>query len=43
MSGFRRSAMYQEIKAYVKEQTGLSVSNLYITQLKREYSDTKFL
>lgn len=30
-------ATYKEIKAYVKEQTGLQVSNLYIAQIKRKY------
>ena len=29
-------ATYEEIKAYVKEQTGLSVSSLYIAQVKRK-------
>ena len=29
-------ATYEEIKAYVKEQTGLEVSNLYIAQVKRK-------
>ncbi len=28
MSGFRKGATYQEIKDYVKEQTGVQVSNL---------------
>ena len=36
MSGFRKGATYQEIKAYVKEQTGLSVSSLYIAQIKKK-------
>lgn len=36
MSGFQKGATYQEIKDYVKEQTGLSVSNLYIAQVKRK-------
>ena len=36
MSVFRKDATYQEIKEYVKEQTGLSVSNLYIAQTKRK-------
>ena len=36
MSGFRKGATYQEIKDYVKEQTGLSVSSLYISQVKRK-------
>ncbi|MCD8125192.1 MAG: hypothetical protein LUE23_09225 [Lachnospiraceae bacterium] len=30
-------ATYQEIKTYVKEQTGLSVSSLYIAQVKQKY------
>lgn len=30
-------ATYEEIKAYVLEQTGLQVSNLYIAQVKREF------
>ncbi len=30
-------ATYQEIKAYVKEQTGFSVSSLYIAQVKQKY------
>ena len=29
-------ATYEDIKAYVKEQTGLQVSNLYIAQIKRK-------
>ena len=36
MSGFQKGATYQEIKEYVKEQTGLSVSTLYISQIKRK-------
>lgn len=36
MSSFRKGATYQEIKAYVKEQTGLSVSSLYIAQIKKK-------
>ena len=36
MSGFRKGATYQEIKDYVKEQTGLSVSSVYISQIKRK-------
>ena len=36
MSGFRKGATYQEIKDYVKEQTGLLVSSLYISQIKRK-------
>lgn len=30
-------ASYREIKAYVQEHFGLSVSNLYIAQVKRKY------
>lgn len=30
-------ATYDEIKAYVKEHTGLSVSSLYIAQVKQKY------
>lgn len=29
-------ATYEEIKAYVKEKTGLQVNNLYIAQVKRK-------
>lgn len=36
MSAFRKGATYREIKDYVKEQTGLSVSSLYIAQVKRK-------
>ena len=36
VSGFRKGATYQEIKDYVKEKTGLSVSSLYIAQVKRK-------
>lgn len=28
---------YEEIKAYVKKETGLQVSNLYIAQVKRKH------
>ena len=31
------SATYAEIQAYVKEQTGLNVSDLYIAQIKGKY------
>ena len=34
MSGFWKDAAYQEVKDYVKEQMGLSVSSLYIAQIK---------
>lgn len=30
-------AIYEEIKAYVLEHTGLKVSSLYISQVKRKY------
>lgn len=30
-------ATYEEIKAYVLEHTGLKVSSLYISQVKRKY------
>ncbi len=35
MSVFQKGATYEQIKAYVKEQTGLSVSSLYIAQVKK--------
>ena len=37
MSGFREDATYEEIKAYVKEHSGLQVSNLYIAQVKQKH------
>ena len=36
MSGFRKGATYDEIKAYVLEKFGLKVSSLYISQVKRK-------
>ena len=30
-------ATYEQIKAYVKENFGMNVSNLYIAQVKREF------
>ena len=36
MSGFQKGATYQKIKDYIREQTGLSVSSLYIAQVKRK-------
>ena len=39
MSGFQKGATYGEIKAYVKEHTGLTVSFLYIAQVKRASKD----
>lgn len=37
MSGFQKGATYGQIKEYVKEHTGLSVSTLYIAQIKQKY------
>lgn len=36
LSGFRGKATYEQIKAYVLEQTGLKVSSLYIAQIKKK-------
>ena len=36
MSGFQKGATYEQIKAYVLEHSGLKVSNLYISQIKRK-------
>ena len=36
MSGFQKGATYEQIKAYVLEHTGLNVSSLYISQIKRK-------
>jgi len=36
MSGFQKGATYGQIKEYVKEKTGLSVSSLYIVQVKQK-------
>ena len=35
-SGLQKGATYPEIKARVLEQTGLKVSSLYISQIKRK-------
>ena len=35
-SEFKRNATYEQIKAYVFEQTGLKVSSLYIAQIKKK-------
>ena len=35
ISRLRKTATYQQIKDRVKEQTGLNVSTLYITQVKK--------
>ena len=40
LSGFRSNVTYNQIKEWVKEQTGLSVSSLYIAQVKRKYGLT---
>ncbi|MCD8376695.1 MAG: 23S rRNA (uracil(1939)-C(5))-methyltransferase RlmD, partial [Oscillospiraceae bacterium] len=37
MSGFQKGPTYGQIKDYVKEHTGLSVSSLYIAQVKQKY------
>ena len=36
LTAAERKATYEEIKEYVKEKTGLQVSNLYIAQMKRK-------
>ncbi len=36
MSVFQKGATYEQIKAYVLEHTGLKVSSLYISQVKRK-------
>lgn len=36
VSGFQKSATYDEIKAYALEKHGLKVSSLYISQVKRK-------
>ena len=36
MSGFQKGATYEQIKAYVLEHTGLKVSFMYISQIKRK-------
>lgn len=36
ITSLRGKATYDQIKAYVEEQTGLNVSNLYISQIKRK-------
>ena len=37
LTDVEKKATYEEIKAYVFENTGLKVSNLYIAQVKQEY------
>ena len=36
MSDFQKGATYEQIKAYVLEHTGLKVSSMYISQIKRK-------
>ena len=36
LSEFKGNATYEQIKAYVLEQTGLKVSSLYIAQIKKK-------
>ena len=36
MSRFQKGATYEQIKAYVLEHSGLKVSSLYISQIKRK-------
>ena len=36
MSGFQKGTTYEQIKAYVLKHTGLKVSSLYISQVKRK-------
>lgn len=37
MSGFQKCETYPQIKEYVQEHSGLKVSSLYISQVKRKY------
>ena len=37
LTDVEKKATYEEIKAYVLENTGLKVSNLYIAQIKQKY------
>ena len=36
LSSLKKGATYEEIKDYVKEQTGLNVTPLYIAQVKQK-------
>lgn len=36
MSGFQKGATYPQIKEYVQEHSGLKVSSLYISHVKRK-------
>ena len=42
LSEFKGKATYEQIKAYVLEQTGLKVSSLYIAQIKKCGLDVPF-
>lgn len=37
LTDVEKKATYEEVKAYVLENTGLKVSNLYIAQVKQKY------
>lgn len=37
LTDVEKKATYEEIKAYMLENTGLKVSNLYIAQVKQKY------
>ena len=37
MSGSQKGATYEQIKAYIKEHTGLTVSSLNIAQVKQKF------
>ena len=37
LTAAEKKAIYEEIKAYVLEHTGLKVSHLYIAQVKQKY------
>ena len=41
LSNLKKGATYQEIKDYVKEQTGLNVTPLYIAQVKQKCGITE--
>ena len=36
LSEFKGKATYEQVKAYILEQTGLKVSSLYIAQIKKK-------
>lgn len=38
LTAAEKKASYKEIKEYVKEKTGLQVSNLYIAQMKQKHN-----